>query len=313
MKLKKRQPLSFKYIPFYDNLDELLFNIKKSESLEDCFLFLDTNLYLKINEDAKRYITNALIEKYTFNELLHSMVDNQFIFLLIYSYHHRALFNYCDPLLFVKLIFAFKHHQLNLDISFFEDQFADITVYRILSVISNDILNQIINLNENDNDNEEYYFIKKIIFINFLKNQDYYFDDLDSILSYLDSANFNRLDILFNYVKKDYCIDYILITRGFVQEKNLIHYISRFFSLNIYEYFNQYEEKIVMEFINNFTFIISELFFKYNWCVEQYLNDIIYILNYNNFEKNLQLLNDTPEIIYKILEHKKLQKNLEFF
>jgi len=312
MKLKKMLPLSFKDIPFYDNLDELLFKIKKSESLEDCFLFLDTHLYLNINNDAKRYIKSSLIEKYTFNELLNAMIDNQFIFLLIYCHHHRSLFNYCDQLLFIKLIFAFKHHQSNLDISFFEDEFADITIHSVLSIISQDILNKIITLNQNENE-EYYYYIKKIIFINFLKNQDYYFENLYSILTCLDLSSSDQFDILFNYIPKDYCIDYILMTGGIVPEKILTHYLSSFFSLNIYEYFNEYEEKIVMDFINNFTFVISELFLKYHLCLEQYLNDIIHILNYNNFEENLQLFNDNPEIIEKILTFKQLQKNIESF
>ena len=295
------------------NLNKILLKIERASTLEECFLFLNINLYKILEHEDKTIIYNKITSKYNKQLLLDNLLKNDFIFILFYYFEHRFLFNYFDSKCFINTILAFKYYQDKLNKNFLINNASDFNfnyvVYDVLFFINDEILKDIHNFDTNQN----ILILKRTIIMNYLKNEQYNLDDLENILHLLNFYPSEFYHFLFLSLKKETCIDYIIHKFGIIAEKEFIDYFDIFCNLQINQYFENYDKNIVLDFIQSFCGILSELYSEYNINIGLYLNDIIHILNYNNFEENLKLFNKNPEIIEQIITFKQLQKNIEHF
>ncbi len=291
------------------NLNEILFKIKYSSKIEDCFYFLNSHLYKKLNNNYKRYIYNGILQTYNKEILLDNIIKNDFLFLLFYYYENKILFDYSDSNCFKKTVLAFKYYQNKIDKNIFIDESDDLTVYHVLEKIPDDILSSIHTFDITN----DCFFIKKSILIHYLKNEKYTLDELENVLHLLNFHTSDYYDLLFVYLDKKTCIDYLIYNGGYCAEIEFIDYLPNFFGLHIQEHFNKYSQEDILYFIQRLFNILSELYSKYEFCIEAYLINIVNILNYNNFEENLKFFSQSPDIIHKIRKFQEFQKNIDFF
>lgn len=294
-------------------LREILYQIEQSNNIENCYSFLNLALYQSCDKDDKRYINNQILDIDGRKTFLDNLLKNDFLFMLNYYYQNQSLFNFSDNTTFKNTIIAFKYYQDKIDYNLFLDEFSNPIIYRILHSISSDILEQLQSYNiENDS-----LPIKKSIILNFLKNEDYTLDDLEYIV---ERFNYNPsfiYEILFLNLDKDTCIDYLIYKFGFTAEEEFIEYLPHFFDLHIEQYFNDYDNEIVEPFIEYVSDVIADFYINYNLNPTPYLNGIINIFNYNNYDIKPECFIKYPDyketLIQIIKEYKEFQKNIELF
>lgn len=295
-------------------LREILYQIDQSKTIDDCYSFLNLSLYQSLNKDHKRYIYSELIETYNKKILLNNLLKNDFIFMLNYYYDHPAIFfSFSDNEVLKNTIISFKYYQNKIDDTLFMDDMSNFVVYKILQSISPEILE---NIKSYDSNNDSFE-IKKSIIINYLKNEDYTLDDLECIVDFFNTKPSFIYEILFFHLDKETCIDYLIYKFGFTAEKEFIEYLQHFFNLHIEQYFNEYDNEIVEQFIEHVSDVISEFYLYHDFNIVPYLNGLIDIFNYNNFEDQSECFmkhsSSKDELTKIIKEHKELRKNIELF
>lgn len=295
-------------------LHEILYKIEQSKTIEDCYYFLNLSLYQSLNKDHKKYIYNELIETYNKKILLNNLLKNDFLFILNYYYDHKSIFfSFSDNEGFKNTIISFKYYEHKIDEILFMDDMSNFVVYKILQSISPEILE---NIKYYDTNNDSFE-IKKSIIVNYLKNEDYTLDDLENIIDFFYTKPSFVYEILFFHLDKETCIDYLIYKFGFTAEKEFIEYLPHFFNLHIEKYFEDYDNEIIEQFIEHVADVIADLYINHNLNINSYLNGLIDIFNYNNFEYEPECFNKYPQCKYEltkiIKEYKELQKNIELF
>jgi len=295
-------------------LREILYQIDQSKTIEDCYSFLNLSLYQLLNKDDKRYFYNQIIHRYSKEILLNNLLKNDFLFILNYYYEHYSLFfDFSKHKAFKNTIISFKYYEHKIDEILFMDDISNFVVYKILQSISPEILENIKSYDTN-NDSLE---IKKSIIVNYLKNEDYTLDDLECIIDFFYTESTFLYEILFFHLDKQTCIDYLIYKFRFKAEEEFIEYLPNFFDIHIEQYFEEYDNEIVEQFIEQVAAVIAELYINHNLNINPYLNGLIDIFNYNNFEDEPECFNKYPQYKYEltkiIKEYKELQKNIELF
>ncbi len=295
-------------------LREILYQIEQSKTIEDCYSFLNLSLYQLLSKDDKRYFYNQIINRYSKDILLNNLLKNDFLFILNYYYEHRSLFfSFSDNDVFKNTIISFKYYEHKIDEILFMDDMSNFVVYKILQSISPEILEKIKSYDTNNYSLE----IKKSIIVNYLKNEDYTLDDLECIVYFFNTKPSFIYEIFFSHLDKETCIDYLIYKFGFTAEEEFIEYLPHFFNLHIEQYFEEYDNEIVEPFIEHVADVIAELYINHNLNINSYLNGLIDIFNYNNFEDEPECFNKYPQYKYEltkiIKEYKELQKNIEYF
>lgn len=271
--------------------NQIIQNIESSKSIDDLFLNfnIDINNYMDCGLEHRKQIFSKLFRRFSQQKMIDSFLLYPSLFFIFFENKKDIIFYYHISNDYLKtLIKSFKKNQ---ELLIYFNLHKNLT-FKILCFA-----------NESDSSLAQ-------LIIRYIKKEYVSMDEIANLSSFYNITN--DFNIVFFEHFEPMTIRNFLIYKGFHLPEVNNYILEQIKKINIHLYYSEYKREIVDCFIDNFINYFSVNYSDSNSEIEQHLELILSITDYNDFYFNIEGFKD-PKIAQKIIDYKKLKDNLAHF